>query len=155
MPGIGRVLVVVYGLLALAATGRSVVQIVGEFDDAPVAYTLSALAAAVYLLATAALVARGRRWYTVAWATIVFEFVGVIVVGLLSILDPVLFPDRTVWSYFGRGYGFVPLVLPVLGMLLLYRRRPGGPAARATPDAAHDGPLHDGPVHRGTDERTG
>lgn len=124
MPGIGRVLVVVYGILALAATGRSVVQIFTKFDQAPLAYLLSALSAVVYILATVALVARGRRWYTVAWGTISFELIGVLVVGLLSVLDPVLFPDDTVWSYFGLGYVFIPLVLPVLGMLLLYSRRP-------------------------------
>ncbi|WP_394555133.1 hypothetical protein ACDF64_11800 [Agromyces sp. MMS24-JH15] len=116
MSGVGRVLVAVYGVLALAALGRSFVQIVQKFDEAPVAYALSALAAAVYVLATIALVARGRTWYRIAWATIVFEFTGVLVVGTLSVVMPELFPHDTVWSWFGRGYVFVPLVLPVLGM---------------------------------------
>ena len=122
--GLGRVLIAVYGLLALAATGRSVFQILDDFDQAPVAYALSALAAVVYIVATVALIVPGDTWYRVAWITIGFEFVGVIVVGLLSIFDPVLFPAKTVWSMFGRGYGFVPLVLPVLGMVWLYLRRP-------------------------------
>ena len=122
--GIGRVLVVVYGILALAATGRSGVQIATKFDDAPLAYVLSAVSAVVYILATVALVSRGSRWYAVAWLTISFELLGVLVVGLLSVADPALFPADTVWSGFGRGYLFVPLVLPVLGMLWLYRRRP-------------------------------
>ena len=78
----------------------------------------------VYSVATIALIAPGAVWYRVAWITISFELLGVLVVGLLSIVDPVLFPAKTVWSGFGRGYGFVPLVLPVLGMLWLYRRRP-------------------------------
>ncbi|HEV7955796.1 MAG TPA: hypothetical protein VGP10_01425, partial [Marisediminicola sp.] len=99
--GIGRVLVVVYGILALAATGRSVLQILTKFDTAPLAYLLSALSAVVYILATAALVARGRRWYVVAWVTIGFELLGVIIVGTLSAVDPMLFPADTVWS----GYG--------------------------------------------------
>ena len=43
--GPGAVLVVVYGLLALAATGRSVLQILSDYDQAPLAYTLSAVAA--------------------------------------------------------------------------------------------------------------
>lgn len=123
-PGVGRVLIVVYGVLALAATGRSVTQIVSRFDDAPIAYALSALSALVYIVATVALVRPGPRWYIVAWIAISFELVGVVVVGVLSIVDPVLFPDDTVWSYFGAGYVFVPLVLPVLGMVLLYSRRP-------------------------------
>ncbi len=122
--GIGRVLVVVYGILALAATGRSVFQIISKFDEAPFAYLLSALAAVVYILATIALVAPGRRWYAVAWATISFELLGVLVVGALSVFDAELFPADTVWSFFGRGYLFIPLVLPILGMLWLRRHRP-------------------------------
>ncbi|MET4639397.1 hypothetical protein [Mycetocola sp. 2940] len=128
--GIGRVLVAVYGVLALAATGRSFVQIAGRFDDAPVAYSLSALAAVVYIVATVALIRSGNGWYRVAWIAISFEMLGVLVVGLLSILDPQLFPDDTVWSYFGRGYLFIPLVLPILGLWWLARHRPtGGPTA--------------------------
>ncbi|MFC9561128.1 hypothetical protein [Agromyces sp. NPDC056965] len=124
MSGIGRVLVAVYGVLALAATGRSFVQIASKFDEAPLAYTLSALAAVVYIVATIALVRPGIAWYRVAWATIVFEFTGVIVIGTFSIVFPELFPHDTVWSRFGAGYLFIPLVLPVLGMWWLARHRP-------------------------------
>lgn len=123
--GVGRVLIAVYAVLALAATARSAVQIIGRFDEAPLAYLLSALAGLVYVLATVALIARGDAWYRIAWATIVFEFVGVIVVGTASLIVPEVFPDDTVWSLFGRGYVFIPLVLPVLGMLWLVRTRPG------------------------------
>lgn len=126
--GIGRVLVAVYGVLALAATGRSFVQIAGRFGEAPIAYALSALAAVVYIVATIALIRSGSGWYRVAWIAISFEMVGVLVVGLLSILDPQLFPDDTVWSYFGRGYLFIPLVLPILGLWWLARHRPTGGA---------------------------
>ncbi len=124
MSGIGRVLVAVYAVLALAAIGRSFVQIATKFDEAPLAYSLSALAAVVYVLATIALVRSGRGWYRVAWVTIAFEFTGVVVVGALSIAFPELFPHDTVWSWFGRGYLFIPLVLPVLGMWWLATHRP-------------------------------
>ena len=117
--GVSSVLIAVYGILALAATGRSIVQIATRFDTAPLAYLLSALSALVYILATLALIKRGPFWYRVAWATISFELLGVLVVGVLSIVDPVLFPSDTVWSVFGRGYVFIPLVLPLLGMLWL------------------------------------
>jgi hypothetical protein len=122
--GVGRVLIAVYAVLALAATGRSVFQILEQFDEAPLAYTLSALAAVVYIVATVSPIRRGRTSYAVAWATISFELAGVLIVGLVTVLDPELFPDDTVWSWFGRGYGFVPLVLPVLGILWLIRTRP-------------------------------
>ncbi len=121
--GIGGVLVVVYGILALAATGRSVFQIATKFDTAPVAYLLSAVAAVVYIVATIALIRQGPTWYRVAWIAIGFELLGVIVVGLLSIVDAQLFPADTVWSVFGRGYLFIPLVLPVLGLLYLRSSR--------------------------------
>jgi hypothetical protein len=132
--GIGRVLIMVYGVLALAATGRSFVQIVGKFDEAPLAYTLSALAAVVYIIATIALIKRGRTWYRIAWITIGFELLGVLVIGTLSLVDPQLFPHDTVWSVYGRGYLFIPLVLPILGMWWLARHAPesagrGGAAA--------------------------
>jgi hypothetical protein len=123
------VLVAVYGLLAIAATGRSILQIATEFDHAPLAYSLSALAGVIYIVATVALVAPGHGWFRVAVVTISIELVGVLVVGALSLVDPVLFPDKTVWSGFGRGYGFVPLVLPILGLLWLYRTRPRDSAA--------------------------
>lgn len=119
--GIGRVLIAVYGILALAALGRSTYQIITKFDEAPLAYSLSALAAVVYVIATIALVARGTGWFRIAVIAIVFELVGVLVVGTLSFIDPALFPDDTVWSFFGRGYAFIPLVLPVLGLLWLRR----------------------------------
>ena len=121
--GVGRVLIAVYAILALAATARSLVQIVEHFDVAPVAYTLSAVAGIVYIVATIALIRRGRTWYRVAWITITFELVGVLIVGTLSILDPELFPANSVWSFYGMGYVFIPLVLPILGMVWLYRRR--------------------------------
>lgn len=136
MSGIGRVLVAVYGVLALAAIGRSFVQIVQRFDEAPLAYTLSALAAVVYIVATIALLRPGRTWTRVAWATIVFEFAGVVVVGVLSVIRPDLFPDDTVWSWFGRGYLFIPFVLPLLGMWWLATHRPEAEAAAPAGHAA-------------------
>ena len=114
--GPGVVLVVVYALLALAATGRSVLQVLSYYDRAPLAYTLSALAAAVYLLATWCLL-KGGRWVRVGVWACSFELVGVLLVGTASYVVPDAFPDKTVWSHFGQGYGFVPLVLPVLGLL--------------------------------------
>lgn len=131
MTGVGRVLVVVYAIMALAATGRSFVQIVRSFDDAPLAYTLSAVAAAVYILATLALVFSGSRgWYRVAWIAIVFELIGVLVVGTLTFVLPDLFAHPTVWSWYGMGYLFVPLVLPFFGLWWLVTHRP---AARSVP----------------------
>lgn len=121
--GPGRLLIAVYGVFALAATARAVFQIATKFGEAPVAYTLTALAALVYVFATVSLSRTGPRWYRLSVAAVGLELVGVLTVGTLSLLDPVLFPSDTVWSVYGRGYGFVPLILPVLGLWWLYRHR--------------------------------
>jgi hypothetical protein len=118
--GPGRVLIGVYGLFALAASARAGVQIATKFHEAPLAYLLSAAAAVVYIVATVAL-ARSDR--TLALFCCSFELTGVLVVGTFSLLDRAAFPDATVWSLYGIGYGFVPLVLPVLGLLWLRRTK--------------------------------
>jgi hypothetical protein len=121
LTGLGKALIAVYGVLALAATFRSFFQIATKFDEAPLAYSLSALAAVVYVVATVALIARGQVWRTVAKTAITFELVGVLTVGLLSIMIPSLFAHASVWSFFGMGYLFIPLILPILGLLWLAR----------------------------------
>ena len=119
--GFGRVLIAVYAVLALAATGRSAYQILSEFDEAPLAYSLSAVAAVVYVVATIALAMRGAAWTRVAIATIGFELLGVLVVGTLSITHPELFGHASVWSWYGMGYLFVPAVLPIVGLWWIRR----------------------------------
>lgn len=122
--GLGRALVFLYGLIALAATGRSVLQIATEFDKAPLPYTLTGIAAVIYIVATVALVVPRDAWWYVAVVTITFELVFVLVVGTLTLVDPALFPDKTVWTYYGLYYGLVPLALPVLGLIWLSRTKP-------------------------------
>ena len=127
--GWGRALVFAYGVFAVAATGRSLVQLGTDAGRAPLAYALSLLAAIVYLVATTSLLLGGRTGWRVAGAAVVVELVGVLSVGALSYATPDLFPDRTVWSHFGQGYAFLPLVLPVAGLLWLRHTRPRSPVA--------------------------
>lgn len=119
--GPGRVLVVVYLLFAVAATSRAGVQIATKFHQAPLAYLLSALAAVVYIVATVGLARDGAIGRRVAVICCTVELVGVLAVGAASVLAPGAFPHETVWSGFGRGYGYVPLVLPVIGLYWLRR----------------------------------
>ena len=118
--GPGRLLVAVYVLFAIAATSRAVVQLVADFGKAPVPYLLSLFSGVVYLVATWALVRDHPR---TALATILVELAGVLVIGTVSLADSAGFPEDTVWSAYGKGYGYVPLVLPVLGLLWLRSRR--------------------------------
>lgn len=127
--GLGRVLITVYLVLALAATLRAVYQIISKFDEAPLAYSLSLLSGLVYIVATVALLKREGVWRSIAWIALTFEFAGVLVVGTLSFTHPELFAHPSVWSWFGSGYLFVPLALPVIGMIWL---RGDAAAQRAT-----------------------
>ena len=117
--GPGRLLVAVYGLFALSATARAVVQIATKFSHAPVAYLLSAFAGLVYIVATVTLTNGSPLARKIALVSCSVEFIGVVAIGTWTIVDPHLFPDATVWSSYGSGYGFVPLVLPVFGLLWL------------------------------------
>jgi hypothetical protein len=129
--GPGRVLIAIYALFALAASARAGVQIATKFGDAPVAYVLSAFAAVVYILATVTLAVGSPAARRIAVLSCSVELAGVLAVGTWSLADPATFPDATVWSSYGSGYGFVPLVLPVFGLLWL-RRWTGRPGTRGT-----------------------
>lgn len=112
-----------YAIFALAATARGVVQIATKFDEAPLAYVLSLLSGLVYIAATIGLVTT-RRWSRpLAWAAVGTEMAGVLVIGVASIVDSSAFPHDTVWSHFGSGYGFIPVVLPLIGLLWLWHTR--------------------------------
>jgi hypothetical protein len=129
--GPGRLLVAIYGLFALSACARAGTQIATEFSRAPVAYVLSAFAGAVYIVATVTLVNGSRTARRIAVLSCSVELAGVLVVGTWSVFDPASFPDATVWSTYGVGYGFVPLVLPVFGLLWLRRFTRRGSTGRA------------------------
>ena len=122
--GAGRVLLLVYGTFAVSASARAGVQIATKFAEAPLAFLLSAFAALVYIAATVGLAIGGTRGRLIALTSCSIELVGVLVVGALSVLDKEAFPDATVWSGFGSGYGYVPLVLPLVGLWWLWRNRP-------------------------------
>jgi hypothetical protein len=123
--GVGRLLIAIYAIFAVSATARATYQLIREFDQAPLAYSLSALSALVYVLATISLAKPAAKWQRVASWTIWFELVGVSLVGTLSLWLPELFAHPSVWSGFGAGYAFIPLLLPVLGLIWLRKHNAG------------------------------
>ena len=116
--GVGNLVIAVYAIFALSATVRAAYQLLRKFDEAPLAYSLSLVSGLIYVIATVALV---RKNFKLARLTLVIELVGVLLVGTLSLLAPALFAHPSVWSYFGVGYGFVPLALPIFGLWWLRR----------------------------------
>lgn len=118
--GVGNLVIAIYAVFALSATVRAVYQLLRKYDEAPLAYWLSLVAAVIYIVATFAL-AKGK--YSLAEKTLVFELVGVMTVGSLSYLVPSLFAHPSVWSYFGLGYGLIPLLLPIFGLWWIRRTK--------------------------------
>jgi len=126
--GPGRLLIAVYAVFALSATARSVVQISTQFHKAPLAYLLSALAAVVYILATVCLSRASRTSRRIATVSCSVELTGVLAIGTASAVFPSSFPDATVWSLFGAGYGFVPVLLPIWGLWWIHRTSQSPPS---------------------------
>ncbi|MCT2588628.1 hypothetical protein LHJ74_01505 [Streptomyces sp. N2-109] len=117
--GPGKLLVTLYGIFTVGAASRSIVQLTTRYEEAPLAYVLSAVAALVYAFITVALVRGGEGARKAALVCCAAELLGVLTVGTWTLADPSAFPDATVWSDYGMGYLFIPLALPVTGLLWL------------------------------------
>lgn len=124
------ILIVVYAILALAATGRSSVELMQKFSEAPLPYSVSAASALIYILVTVAL---WRRWRTVALVGSAVELLGVLTVGILTTFEPTWWPEHTVWTGFGSGYGWVPVLLPMVALYFLIRGRRDASATAGNP----------------------
>jgi hypothetical protein len=117
--GPGMLLVWLYGVMVVGAVSRSAVQISTDFGRAPLAYSLSAVAGLVYGFITYSLVRGGDTARRAAFVCCALELAGVLVVGAWTLADPSAFPDATVWSDFGMGYLFIPVLLPLTAMYWL------------------------------------
>ena len=123
--GPGRVMIGVYAVFAIAATSRALFQLATRFSQAPIAYSLSAVAAVIYIVITVLLWRGTSASLALARTFIIIELIGVLVVGTWSFVDPAAFPRATVWSHFGEGYGFIPLILPMVGLYYLRKTNSG------------------------------
>ncbi|MEU8029469.1 hypothetical protein AB0C13_12670 [Streptomyces sp. NPDC049099] len=117
--GPGMLLVWFYGVMVVGAVSRSAFEISTEFDRAPLAYSLSAVAGLVYAFITYTLVRGGETARRAAMVCCAAELAGVLIVGTWTIVDPSAFPDSTVWSKYGMGYIFIPVLLPLSAMYWL------------------------------------
>nr|WP_202121837.1 hypothetical protein [Streptomyces sp. BA2] len=121
--GPGILLVWLYGVMVVGAVSRSAVQISTDFHKAPLAYALSALAGLVYGFITYSLVRGGEKARRAALVCCAAELVGVLAVGTWTLIEPSAFPDATVWSDFGMGYLFIPVILPLTAIFWLNKAR--------------------------------
>ncbi|MGW5117467.1 hypothetical protein ACWEQ8_18830 [Streptomyces noursei] len=121
--GPGRLLVTLYGVFTVAAASRSIYQLIAQYDRAPLAYLLSAGSALVYGFITFSLVRGGEGARRAAIVCCALELLGVVGIGTWTLVDPAAFADSTVWSYYGMDYLFIPVALPVTGLMWLRRAR--------------------------------
>ncbi|MFE4591510.1 hypothetical protein [Streptomyces laurentii] len=121
--GPGLVVVWLYGVMSVGAVSRSIYQIATEFDRAPLPYALSAVAAVVYAFITYTLVRGGETARKAALVCCAAELAGVLIVGTWTLIEPSAFPDATVWSQYGYGYVFIPILLPLTGIWWLRANR--------------------------------
>jgi drug/metabolite transporter (DMT)-like permease len=124
-------MLLLYALFTLAAGARSLVQLATQAGEAPLAYTLSLLAAVTYALGWVAIRRASEGHTAFASRMLWVELAGVLTVGTLSVVRPGWFPDATVWSDFGMGYLFIPVLLPLSAMYwlrkgVLQRQQPEG-----------------------------
>ena len=105
----------------LESGSRAAVQIATKFHVAPLAYTLSAVAAVTYIVGWFAIRRAAYGKPRLAEVMLWVELGGVVVIGTLSLTERSWFPDASVWSDYGGGYGWVPAALPIAALLWLHR----------------------------------
>jgi hypothetical protein len=110
---------IAYTVLAVAALSRSTYQVATGVATgrAVAAVALSAVAGVVYLVAAIALRRGTAGSIRLGRYCLVVELAGVLSVSLIE-LAVGGFGRAAVWSGFGVGYGYLPVVLPIIGLWL-------------------------------------
>ena len=112
-----------YGLWAFSALGRSSYEYLFK-NPRPanlVPAHLSTFVGVLYIFIIVGLRRRTPRAWWVTLALLIVELSGVLIVGTLDVFWHA-FPYATVWSQYGKGYFFMPLLLPFVGLAYMLRR---------------------------------
>lgn len=122
--GLGRLVMAAFWLFGAWVTINAVVDVL-HWNSGPIGPVLVALVAGlVYLLAALALTHNGRRMRMIGWASVSVEAIGPVLVGVLGVGVPQLSDPRSPWGAFGADYWYIPLVLPVVGLVWLWWSNP-------------------------------
>jgi hypothetical protein len=114
-------LVFFYGLWAVAALSRAAYQYLVRRPPDLAPTHISFFVGALYVLIILGLRRRSPNAWWLTLSLLVVELLGVLVVGTVDVLwRP--FPYTSVWSAYGAGYLFMPLLLPVAGLAWLLQR---------------------------------
>lgn len=128
----GVILAISYPVLAISTGFRALFQLFErEAVNAPV---LTLIGALLYTVATVGFVKQPRpdglpgrffkripvkQGWRISVGALIIETIFTVVVGVLSYTHPELI-GRNVWQFFGKDYGYFPLIQPLLGVAWLF-----------------------------------
>ncbi len=119
--GASDALALFYGLWAVSALGRALYQYIVRRPPDLTPTHISAFVGALYLLIIIGLRRRSPRAWWATLALLGIELAGVLLVGTVDVVwRP--FPYASVWSGYGAGYFYMPLILPIAGLWWLLQR---------------------------------
>ena len=121
--GASDVLSFFYALWAFSALGRSSWEYLFKQNVATyIPAHLSTFVGVLYIFIIVGLRRRSPRWWWITMALLVVELAGVLIVGTIDVVwQP--FPYATVWSKYGIGYFFMPLILPFVGLAYMLKKQ--------------------------------
>lgn len=115
--GWGRLLVAVFAVFGVVVLAPAVGALARAEDGAGPA-SLDVLSALGYLVLAACVAHNGRRVRMVGWVALATEAVGLVTVSLLG-------PETaTAWSGWGSAWGYLPVVLPLVGAAQMWLNDP-------------------------------
>jgi hypothetical protein len=119
--GASDVLGFFYALWSFSALGRSSYEYLFKRPTTYIPAHLSTFVGLLYILIIVGLRRRSPRWWRLTLALLIVELAGVLIVGTIDVVwRP--FPYATVWSNYGVGYFFMPLLLPFAGLWWMLRK---------------------------------
>ena len=122
--GLGRVVMVIFWAFGVWTTANAIIDLF-HLDDEPLGPALTALLAGlVYLLAALGITHNGKRMRILGWTTVTLELIGPLMVGMMSVGISQLSVSRSAWANCGADYYYLPLIIPIIGLIWLWWSNP-------------------------------
>lgn len=122
--GLGRIVMALFWFFGVITTIPAVVSLIRDQQDPLGPRLVAVLAGIVYLLAAIGITHNGHRMRLLAWGSMAAALVGPLVVGLLGLGMARSSPVVSAWADFGAFYWYFPLLLPLIGLVWLWRSDP-------------------------------
>lgn len=122
--GLGRIVMVLFWLFGLLTAVPALVALIRATDTPIGPRLIAVLAGLVYLVIAVGITHNGRKMRFIAWAATTVALVGSLITGLFELGTDHAAAVTSAWSRFGADYWYVPLVLPLIGFVWLWRSDP-------------------------------